>query len=49
MIDRISKPEEQSVDSDYQANKVLLLNVQRKLYQCSLEPDHALITGEPDA
>ncbi len=37
MIDRISKPEEQSVDSDYQADKAWLLNVQRKLYQWSLE------------
>ncbi len=32
-----SKPEEQSVDSDYQADKVWLLNVQRKLYQWSRE------------
>jgi len=37
VIDRISKPEEQSVDSDYQTDKVWLLNVQRKLYQWSLE------------
>ena len=37
MIDRVSKPEEQSVDSDYQTDKVWLLNVQRKLYQWSLE------------
>lgn len=36
MTDRVSKPEEQSVDSDYQTDKVWLLNVQRKLYQWSL-------------
>ncbi len=36
MTDRVSKPEEQSVDSDYQIDKVWLLNVQRKLYQWSL-------------
>jgi len=35
--DRVSKPEGQSVDSDYQADKVWLLIVQRKLYQWSLE------------
>ena len=40
MIDRVSKPEEQSVDSDYQADKVWLLNVQKKLYQWSMaNPD----------
>ena len=32
-MDILSKPEEQSVDSDYQADKVWLLNVHRKLYQ----------------
>lgn len=36
MSDRVSKPEEQSVDSDYQADRVWLLSVQRKLYQWSL-------------
>ncbi len=36
MTDRVSKPEEQSVDSDYQTDKVWLPNVQRKLYQWSL-------------
>ena len=35
-MDILSKPEEQSVDSDYQADKVWLLSVQRKLYQWSL-------------
>ena len=37
MNDRVSKPEEQSVDSDYQADKVWLLSVQKKLYRWSLE------------
>lgn len=37
MKDRVSKPEEQSVDSDYQTDRVWLLSVQRKLYQWSLE------------
>lgn len=37
MIDKVSKPEEQSVDSDYLTHKVWLLNVQKKLYQWSLE------------
>lgn len=36
MIDRVSKPEEQSVDSDYQADRAWLLSVQKKLYQWSL-------------
>ena len=40
MIDRVSKPEEQSVDSDYQTDKVWLLIVQGKLYQWSLENAH---------
>ena len=31
--DTIDKPEEQSVDSDYQADKAWVLSVQRKLYQ----------------
>lgn len=34
-VDIDLKPEEQSVDSDFQADKAWVLNVQRKLYQWS--------------
>lgn len=41
-IDQRAKPEGQSVDSDYQADKAWLLGVQRKLYQWSREhPDES--------
>ena len=43
------KPEERSVDSDFQTDKAWVLSVQQKLYQWSQHLNFTMSAGEPDA